>query len=50
MRVFRQAQDALVQFRFNEDVVASDDTAQVEQEDSLKQVETNRDSYLCRKE
>lgn len=49
MRVFRQAQDALVQFRFNEEVVAIDDTDQVEKKDSLKQVETNRGSYLCRK-
>ena len=48
--MFRQAQDALVQFRFNEEVVAIDDTDQVEKKDSLKQVETNRDSYLCRKE
>ena len=49
MRVFRQAKVALVQFRFNEELVAIDDTDQVEKEDSLKRVETNHGSYLCRK-
>jgi ferredoxin/flavodoxin---NADP+ reductase len=48
-RVYRQAVDALVQFRFNEELVAIDDTDQVEKDDLLKRVVTKRDSYLCRK-
>jgi ferredoxin/flavodoxin---NADP+ reductase len=48
-RVYRQALDALVQFRFEEELVAIDDTDQVEKEDPLKRVITNKGSYLCRK-
>ncbi len=48
-RVFRQALDALIQFRFEEEMVAIDDTEQVEKEDPLKRVVTNKGSYLCRK-
>lgn len=48
-RVFRQAQDALVQFRFQEELVAIEDTQEVEKDEPLKRVVTNRDSYLCRK-
>lgn len=48
-RVYRQAVDALVQFRFLEELVNIEETDQVEKEDSLKRVMTNRDRYLCRK-
>ena len=48
-RVFRQAKDALVQFRFGEELVTIDDTQQMEKEDLLKRVVTTRSSYLCRK-
>jgi len=48
-RVFRQATDALVQFRFNEELVEIEDTDQVEQEDDLKRVVTTHGSYLARK-
>ncbi len=48
-RTFRQAVDALVQFRFNEELVTIDDTDQVETEDRLKRIVTSRGSYLCRK-
>lgn len=48
-RVFRQAVDALVQFRFNEELVTIDDTTEVAKEDPLKRVVTSRGSYLCRK-
>ena len=48
-RTYRQAVDALVQFRFNEELVAIEDTDQVESEDQLKQVATSRGSYLARK-
>lgn len=48
-RTHRQAVDALVQFRFNEELTAIDDTDQVETEDRLKRVVTTRGSYLCRK-
>jgi len=48
-RTYRQAVDALVQFRFNEELVAIDDTDQVETEDRLKRVVTSNGSYLCRK-
>jgi len=37
-RVFRQARDARVQFRFNEELVAVEDTEDIEQEDRLKLV------------
>lgn len=54
-RTYRQALDALVQFRFNEELVTIEDTQQVEKDDRLKRVVTNSggssnsDSYLCRK-
>lgn len=48
-RVFRQAVDALVQFRFTEELVDIQDTDEVEKEDPLKRVVTNAGSYRCRK-
>ncbi len=48
-RTYRQATNALVQFRFNEELVAIEDTEQVEAEDRLKQVITTKAGYLCRK-
>lgn len=48
-RTYRQATDALVQFRFNEELMGIDDTDQVETEDRLKRVVTSKGSYLCRK-
>ncbi len=48
-RTYRQAVDAAVQFRFNEELVDIEDTDQTEKEEFLKCVVTNRDRYLCRK-
>jgi ferredoxin/flavodoxin---NADP+ reductase len=48
-RTYRQALNALVQFRFQEELVAVEDTDQMEKGDLLKRVVTTRDSYLCRK-
>lgn len=48
-RTYRQAVNALVQFRFNEELVTIDDTDQIENEDQLKCVQTSHGSYLCRK-
>ena len=48
-RTYRQAVDALVQFRFNEELVAIDDTDQIETGDHLKRIITTNGSYLCRK-
>jgi thioredoxin reductase (NADPH) len=48
-RTYRQAVNALVQFRFNEELVQIDDTDQVEKEDPLKRVVTSKGNYLCRK-
>src|SRR5262245_4766769 len=48
-RTYRQAVDALVQFRFSEELVAIEDTDDVEAEDHLKRVVTNKADYLCRK-
>jgi thioredoxin reductase len=48
-RTFRQAIDALVQFRFNEELTGIEDTPQTEKDDPLKRVVTSRGSYLCRK-
>jgi thioredoxin reductase (NADPH) len=48
-RTYRQATNALVQFRFQEELVAIEDTDRREKEDPLKQVVTSRGSYLCRK-
>lgn len=48
-RVYRQAVDALVQFRFNEELVTVEDTDQEENGDPLKRVVTSNGDYLCRK-
>src|SRR5437016_3147811 len=48
-RTYRQAVDALVQFRFNEELVAVDEIIEQGEGDRLKQVVTNRNSYVCRK-
>ncbi|MCA9232558.1 MAG: NAD(P)/FAD-dependent oxidoreductase [Planctomycetales bacterium] len=48
-RTYRQAVDALVQFRFNEELVTIEDTEQQEKEDLLKRVVTKNGEYLCRK-
>ncbi len=48
-RTFRQATDAMVQFRFNEELVTVEDTDEVENDDQLKRVVTSQGSYLCRK-
>lgn len=48
-RVYRQALNALVQFRFNEELIAIEDTDEVEKDDPLKRVVTTGGSHLCRK-
>ena len=48
-RTYQQAVNALVQFRFNEELITIEDTDQIENEDELKRVLTSRGSYLCRK-
>lgn len=48
-RTYRQAVEALVQFRFNEELVTIEDTEQVVSEDPLKRIVTSKGSYLCRK-
>ena len=48
-RVYRQAVDALVQFRFNEELREIEDTDDIEKDDPLKRVVTSNGSYLCRK-
>ncbi len=48
-RTYRQAVDAIVQFRFNEELVAIEDTDEVVSEDQLKRIVTSGGSYLCRK-
>ena len=48
-RTYRQAVDALVQFRFNEELDNIEDTDQIENDDQLKRVVTSKGSYLCRK-
>ena len=48
-RTYRQAVDALVQFRFNEELVDIEETDQIESEDELKRVITSNGEYLCRK-
>ena len=47
--VYRQAVDALVQFRFEEELIEIKDTEHIEKEDRLKRVVTSKSSYLCRK-
>lgn len=48
-RTYQQAVDALVQFRFNEEMVTVEDTDQSEHDELLKRVVTSKGSYLCRK-
>lgn len=48
-RTFRQATDALVQFRFEEELVEILDTKESEKEDQLRKVITSKGEYLCRK-
>ncbi|PHS11963.1 MAG: hypothetical protein COA78_08895 [Blastopirellula sp.] len=48
-RTFRQAKNAFVQFRFEEELIAIEDTDQTEKEDPLKKVITSQGEYLCRK-
>jgi thioredoxin reductase (NADPH) len=48
-RTYRQAVNALVQFRFNEELVTIEETDKIEKEDPLKRVVTSRGDYLCRK-
>jgi thioredoxin reductase (NADPH) len=48
-RTFRQAVDALVQFRFNDELVTIEDTDQEEKGDFLKRVVTKNGAYYCRK-
>jgi thioredoxin reductase (NADPH) len=48
-RTYRQAVNALVQFRFNEELLTIEDTEEVEAGEPLKRVLTGRNSYLCRK-
>ncbi len=48
-RTYRQARDALVQFRFSEELTEIEDTDEVETDDRLKRVVTTKGSYLCRK-
>ncbi len=48
-RVYRQAVNALVQFRFNEELLDIHDTDETQQQDSLKKVTTNQRTYHCRK-
>src|SRR5215510_8245701 len=47
-RTYRQALDALVQFRFHEELVTIEETDQVETGDRLKRVVTTKGSYQCR--
>lgn len=48
-RTFRQAVNALVQFRFQEELVSIEDTAESAKDDPLKKVVTTHGEYLCRK-
>ncbi len=48
-RTYRQAVDALVQFRFNDELVTVDDTDQIVKDDPLKRVVAKSGEYLCRK-
>ena len=48
-RVYRQAVDALVQFRFDTELIDIEDTDEVAKDDPLKRVVTSDGSYLCRK-
>ncbi len=48
-RTYRQAVDALVQFRFNDELVTIEETDQEEKGEPLKRVVTKEGEYLCRK-
>src|SRR5882672_1763276 len=48
-RTYRQAVNALVQFRFNEELLAIEETDEVHDGESMKRVVTSTNSYLCRK-
>ncbi len=48
-RLFKQAVDARVQFRFNEELVSIEDTDETQKADAVQQVITSQGSYLCRK-
>lgn len=48
-RTFRQATEAMVQFRFQEELFEILDTDEQESEDRLKKVVTSNGEYLCRK-
>ena len=48
-RTYRQAVDALVQFRFHEELLDVQDTEETANEDPLKRVITTQGSYACRK-
>ena len=48
-RTYRQAVDALVQFRFNEELMDIQDTDEVAEDGNLKEVVTSKSTYLCRK-
>ena len=48
-RTFRQATDALVQFRFEEELVEILDTEETGKDEQLKRVVTSKGEYLCRK-
>ncbi|MAG58432.1 MAG: hypothetical protein CMJ83_19260 [Planctomycetes bacterium] len=48
-RVYRQAVDAFVQFRFQEELVGIEDTDEVVKNEPLKRVVTSHGAYLCRK-
>lgn len=48
-RTYRQAVDALVQFRFNDELITVDDTDETVKDDPLKRVVAKSGEYLCRK-
>src|SRR5215471_15931634 len=48
-RTYRQAVNALVQFRFNEELRSIEDTDELHDNEPLKRVVTSTNSYLCRK-
>src|SRR6187401_1233392 len=48
-RTYRQAVNALVQFRFNEELLEIEETDDMESGDRLKKVVTSGNTYLCRK-
>lgn len=48
-RVYRQARNARVQFRFGEELLDIEDTDETGKDDSLKKVVTSHGEYKCRK-